>query len=491
MFLNFNFNLIAAILVMGSSFVSSAFASNIDWSGVYRIEGYSISNSELNDKNRLKDFGLHHMVLRPKIVAADGHEIRGQFNIFNMSSNTAGLNANTQVGQVWGNGVNQSGSADTTNNFPDSNSRAQNNRAEDIQVSQLYLTFNHEYGQVIAGRAPIHFGLGMYHNAGMGLFDHFYDTRDLIGYKIVAGNIWLLPMIGKVSEGTLNRTDDVTDFMVQLQYDNPDTMMEIGAFYQLRKSGEQGSDGPTDTAAGNSYFGAGARENDIDNQTINLYAKKNAETWSLGIEIGFQSGDLGVRNGSGNDITVGGSGVALELEFMPEDSPSEFFLKAGYATGDDKESEGSFEGFFFDRNYNVGFLMMNHTIGQADFFNTGFNGGGPNTTSGENDNVDVETISNVIYVAPGFKYGWNDRWSSRFTLITGWLQEDAVTDQDSKELGYEVDMSLEFEPKDGVLWMTEVGLLSPGAAFKGAEGTANEFESKFAYGLSMKAAISF
>ncbi|NQZ02492.1 MAG: hypothetical protein HRT45_17675 [Bdellovibrionales bacterium] len=487
MILKPNVVVLTLIMLLGSSI--SAHASNVDWSGVYRIEGYSIVNSELNDKNRQKDFGLQHLVLRPKIVAADGLEIFGQFNIFNMSNNTAGLNANTQVGQIFGNGVNQAGT--TSNNFPDSNSQAQNNRAEDLQVSQLYLTFNHEYGQIIAGRAPIHFGLGMYHNAGMGLFDHFYDTRDLVGYKIVAGNIWVMPMIGKLAEGTLNRTDDVTDFMVQLQYDNPDTMVEMGAFYQVRKSGEQGSDGPTDSAAGNDYFGAGSQANDIDSQTINLYAKRNAETWSMGFEVGLQSGDLGVRNGNGNDVTLGGSGVAIELEFMPEDSPSEFFLKAGYATGDDKETDGSFEGFFFDRNYNVGFLLMNQTLGQGDFFNTGFNGGGPNPTTGENDNVDIETVSNVIYLAPGFRYGWNERWSSSFTLVTGWLQQDAVTDQDSRELGYEVDMTLEFQPQEGILWMTELGLLSPGAAFKGAEGTANEFESKFAYGLSMKAAISF
>jgi hypothetical protein len=161
-------------------------------------------------------------------------------------------------------------------------------------------------------------------------------------------------------------------------------------------------------------------------------------------------------------------------------------LKAGMASGDDPESDGEYEGFIFDRNYDVAFLMFNHPLGQRDFLRTALAGGGPDAT-GMDSTADTEAISNVIYAAPYFTYKWNDRWALETVLATGWLRENPVTDQKEKSLGYEADFNLHFTPKKGVTWINQVGLLFPGAAFEG-DGT---LESKFMYGVSSKAAISF
>src|SRR5690606_10968130 len=123
------------------------------------------------------------------------------------------LYSNSQIGQLWGSGIGVGGTSSR-----DSNSMAENQRAETIQVSQLYLTFEQEFGQLLVGRAPLHFGLGMTHNAGFGLFDHWYDTRDLVAYKVVMGNISFTPMFAKVNEGNINESDDVTDWIAHLQY---------------------------------------------------------------------------------------------------------------------------------------------------------------------------------------------------------------------------------------------------------------------------------
>ncbi|MCB0407199.1 MAG: hypothetical protein KDD34_03280 [Bdellovibrionales bacterium] len=462
-------------------FSLNGFASNVNWSGLYRIEGYSIKNSEFNSKGRQKDYGLSHLILRPSVVAADGLTIYSQFHIFNSATYP-----NSQVGQVFGNGPYSSG---TANSFPNSNAGAQNQEEETLKVSQLYLSLVQEYGQLLVGRVPIHFGLGMYHNAGMGLFDHWYDNRDMVGYKIIMGNMWFLPMMAKVNEGELNYNRDITDFLFHFQYDNPESEIEMGLFWQIRKAGSAGgNDGPLVDPSGSNYWGAGATVASIDSENINLYVKKDTDRWMLGLEAGFQKGDIGVIDGNGSKVTQSGFGLAFEAAYRPEEGKSDFGLKAGIASGDDRSTTNEYEGYLFDRNYNIGFLMMNHTLGQADFMNTSINGGGPK--SGENSEVDVETVSNVLYLAPSMTYHWSEKWSSQFMLVTGWLQQNTnsyLNNQTSKDLGYELDLSLTFLPKKGITWVNEIGLLMPGDAFKGD----GNLDATFGYGMSSKAAISF
>src|SRR5690606_30744851 len=101
---------------------------------------------------------------------------------------------------------------------------------------------------------------------------------------------------------------------------------------------------------------------------------------------------------------------------------------------------------------------------------------------------DVETLSNVIYVAPSIKYHFSEKWSLDNTVITGWLGTNPLAGQDvKKSLGYEWDISLNFSPRKGVVWTTQAGLLFPGAAWEGG----GQYESSFAFGLTTKAAISF
>ncbi len=458
------------------------YAGDIEWSGVYRIEGYHLKNSELRGSNKRElNYGLNHLVLRPKITAGDGLTIYGQFNIFNNSRYP-----NSQMGQVFGSGV---GSTTPGTSVDDSNAISENQKAETLEVSQLYLTYSHEYGQLIAGRAPIHFGLGMSHNAGRGLFDHFYDTRDLVGYKVVVGNFFFFPMFGKPSEGEIGESDDVTDFMIQAEFSNPESDVSMGVFYQLRKSGDQGSDAPTPGGADGLLGGPSADNlSSINTKLVNVYALRESEKIHLGLEASFMSGDSGARNAGGEKVTWDGFGVAGEFEYRPESSAWAWGLKAGTASGDDPTSTAKFEGFAFDRNYDVAMLMFNHPLGQADIFNTRLTTG---TDARNNNNIteaDVETISNVMYIAPTVKYGLGDKWSLANTIVTGWLGTNPIAGKSvAKDLGYEWDINLTFEPRKGVQWVNQIGLLFPGSAFK----VDGQYENKFTYGFASKAAISF
>jgi hypothetical protein len=459
---------------------STAMAGDLEWSGLYRFEGNFLKNSELGSKGKELSYGLHHLVLRPKIVAGDGLTIFGQFDILNNTGYP-----NSQMGQIWGGGIG-TGVPTSANN---SNSQGQTQEADTIQVTQLYLTYAQEYGQLLVGRAPLQFGLGITHNAGRGLFDHWYDTRDMAAYKVVVGNLYFMPIIGKPSEKNINNSDDVNDYMFHFQYENPETDLELGAFYWLRKASAQGSDAP----AGAPLGGAGATAtSDVDMKTVSLYALRNGDRLRLGMEAAFQSGETGVINPSGDNVALGGFGLAAEFSYQGADSKTRWGLKAGTASGDDPSSTAKFEGFIFDRNYDVAMLMFNHPLGRYDFLGSNLQTGSVRDADGNINRADVEAISNVMYVAPSIRYNFNDRWSWDNTVITGWLADNPMAGSTpardpGKELGYEFDTAVNFSPRKGVMWVNQAGFLFPGSAWKGD----GQFESKFSFGVSTKAAISF
>lgn len=483
--------LITQTVIAALLFQHSANA-DIEWSGVYRIEGHHIKNSELRSQGKELSYGLHHLVLRPKIVAGDGLMIFGQFDILNEATNYK----NSQMGQVWGSGVRDSSTtaASATNSAEDSNTLSERQRAETIEVSQLYLTLTQEYGTLIVGRAPLQFGLGMTYSAGRGLFDHWYDSSDMVGYKVIVGNLSFTPMLAKPSEGDINNSDDVTDMMFQFQYDNPETDMELGVFYKVRRSGDQGSDGVTPAAGSStgSVLGGANSTNTarVNAKTVNIYALKDTGVWRAGVEASFLSGDTGVVTSGGEKVGYDGFGVAGEFGYNPEGSKFNWSLLAGIASGDDPSTDGKFEGYIFDRNYDVAMLMFNHPLGQDDFLRTKLiTGSVYDNASDKNINrADVEAISNVFYVVPKVRYIFNDRWSLDNSLAMGWLNTQPIpTKSTDKNLGYEWDISLNFSPRKGVQWLNQVGYLFPGDAWKGED----LYKNSNAFGLMTKAAISF
>lgn len=474
-----------------SLFLNTAHA-DIEWSGVYRIEANNLSNSELGTKRatgsgakRELNYALSHLVLRPKIVAGDGLTIYSQFDIFN----NATYGANSQFGQIWGSGVNDTGGA--ANSIPESNTLGGTQKAETLQVSQLYMTLSQEYGALVVGRVPIQFGLGMTYSAGNGLFDHWYDTDDMVGYKFVLGNLWIMPMYGKTSESNLNlNSDDVNDMMVQLQYDAPESDIELGLFYKIRTGGEGSADGP------NGFGGATPdRSGKVNLKTASIYLLKDTPRFRAGLEASFQSGDSGVKTSATGDNTQWeGYGIAAEFELRPDGSNWKWGLKAGTASGDDPTTDAKYEGFLFNRNYDVAMLMFNHPLGVYDVFRTDVMTGGGTVNKVRNANgditaPDVEALSNVMYLAPTARYTFNDKWSLDNTIITGWLGTNPLgpAKNPGKDLGYEWDVSLNYSPKKGVLWVNQAGFLFPGGVWKGD----GQYDSAFAFGVSTKAAISF
>jgi hypothetical protein len=131
--------------------------------------------------------------------------------------------------------------------------------------------------------------------------------------------------------------------------------------------------------------------------------------------------------------------------------------------------------------------MFTHPLGQRDFLRTGLT---RDVTSGSAANqIDTEAISNAIYLAPSLTYQSSNNWGFGGSVILGRLNKEPIAGgSTAADLGFEIDLNMTWTPFDRFSWVTEVGMLLPGEAWKA--GPAN-LDNSFAYGITTKAAVRF
>lgn len=461
-----------AVLVVILSQV--AHAISIDWTGGYRIEFTDVNSPTLDANPDPKTYGLQYLYLNPKIVASDGVNIVGRFDI--LGSQTPAYK-NSQLGSLIGGG----GASPSTS--PRVNS--QQMESTGVTVSQLYLNVNSEYGSLVAGRAPLEFGLGMTHNAGLGAFDHWYDNRDSVGYKFFVDNISFMPMISKVSQKNYGRGVTVSDETIVFEYKNKDNGAEAGVIQQSRKSSVESNDALSATKP---LPIAGATLNSAwSTKTVNLYLGRSWDSFKFKMEASFLTGETGLLVGT-DSLRVNAYAIAAELLFPAiEGSKWEWGGKLGIASGDNPTTTGVYEGYQMDQNYDVAMLMFNHRMGRADFLTTGILHN--DTTLSVGNSADDEAIGNAMYIAPSVKYAWNDKLDIKSTIVYAQLVVNPTLSLDtSKDLGTELDIELIYKPRERVIWSNELGVLFPGKAWK--DGASN-FDNKTNFGFTTKAAITF
>lgn len=454
---------------------STSHAADFKWNGRYRWEGVGARNTNLQTGGISKAYMLHHLILEPTIVAADGLNIYGRFDILN---NAGASYFNSQFGQFLGQGPGGA-RTDATN----TNVLSQTQNSDSLVINHLYLAYMQEFSAFMVGRMPVHFGLGITHNSGSGEFDHWLDTKDVVAYKMIFGNLFLMPMLGKVYEGTLQQEDDVNDYMLHFQYDNKESKLSMGVFYEARIAAG-GASGGNDAPP--TMSGAGTVTEGWEGKQLNLFVARQFDTIGFGMEAGFQSGSTGLNQG-GTIMSLSGFGIGTELKWAAPESKWSALVKAGVATGDDPTTTDKFEGYIFDRNYDVAMLLFNHVLGNYDLFNTALSG--RNAGGAGINGADVEALSNVLYISPGFSYALSDVWSAdtRFTWAT-LQQSNFGTFSSDKNVGVEWDLGVTFKPHEHFSLGMDLGLVFAGDAFVG--GT-NNFSKDMAYGFGTKAAVSF
>ncbi len=470
-------SILAAGLLFFAGF--SANATSIDWTGGYRIEYVDIDRPSLTDPGGKKSYGLNYLYLQPKMIASDGINIISRFDIL---ANEKPAYRNSQLGSFLGSGLSTGAGANVT---------AQNSDSSNLRVSQLYLNVNHEYGNLVVGRSPIEFGLGITHNAGRGAFDHWMDTKDMIGYKFNVDNISFMPILSRNQQSSFEIGKTISDQIFVFEYDNKDIGAKAGVFWQTRNTSIDSNDtltAPAGIPQANTVTGG------YSAKTINLYLERKWSAFEFKLEASFLTGQTGVIASTGEEISHNSYAVASELLMPARDSAWEYGLKFGAISGDNKDTV-SFEGYQLDQNYDVAILLFNHRMGSGigtDYFGTSTlhaNDTASNLTVA--NSADDEAIGNAIYLAPSFKYLWSEKLDIKSTLIYAQLMAspDKTFVDFKKDLGIELDIELIYKPRERVTWSTGLGILSPGSAWK--NGSGSNLDAKMNYGFTTKAAITF
>lgn len=461
---------------------NQALAGDIKWEGNYRFEGIKVFNPSLSDGGNDKSYMLHHLTLKPQFTAYDGLTVHSRFDLLNNPNFQ-----NDQLGQTFGAGVNPApGTAGA--NSGNTNTTSDQQASGMLRVNELYANWAHEFGVLTVGRAPMHFGLGIMFNGGFGMFDHWLENRDLVAYKMVLGNFSVMPVMAKTYEGLLDEEDDINDFILQLNYENPESELELGFIYQARRSTSNANSNDTSTVV----IGNGSALSDnYEVDSYNFFVSQWVDKVKLAFEVGVMSGNTGLMK-NGSEIKHDAFGGAVKASWMPEGSSWGATFDLGYASGDDPATENSFEGYIFDRNYDVAFLMFNHPMGTQDFFRTAYlrnlNTTGTVATNSAGNSFDSEAISNTLYASVAAHYKWAEKYNLETRLTYAQLNTDPLNTNVDSAAGFELDLGLTYEPFKGFQWINRAGIFLPGAAF---EGGTNNISVSNAFGFETKAAISF
>ena len=444
-------------------------ASLFSWKGNYRFEYLSIGNKGLGLTESDKSYALHHLVLRPQLIIRDGVSFDGRFHIFNCIENHCVNNAN-QFGQFLGSGGGGG-------SFFDSDVLSQTQASDHINVGDFYATFSHRYGVIKAGRIPIHFGLGIAHNSGYGEFDHWYDTRDMISYETSFGNLNVLFGYGKFSEGQLNVSgDDLSEYNLKIQYNSYEKGIETGFYYQSRTGGSQANDLP------DNEIGDGKNaESSVSSKYWNIYARKKLKKLDWAVESSFHRGQSGLTKG-GSGITFRGFAVVGDVKLVTSDaSRFRYQLKAGVVSGDDPNTEGAYEGYYLDRNYDVALILFNQPLGLGDALGTEvFYPKKDDGTSRRTEFPGSEAVTNAYFIAPSVEFRWKQNWTLKSTFLAAFNQRDYLNQGNT--LGYELDLAAIYKPSDSLQWIFQGGYLMAGSAFGGDSNP---------WGWGMKLSMSF
>lgn len=447
-----------------------ATAATLDFTGGYRFEWNEVDNTNLAASKGRKSYLTNYLFIAPKFIAADGVDIITRFDVVTDGS----VYENTYVGALWG-----SNSHFGVNN-PQGTIFSGNKGNIEMKASQLYLKISQEYGQIILGRAPFEFGLGMTYSGGQGEFDHFYHNRDMAAYKFMIGDTTIMPMITRVDDGDFAQGQSAGSTAILVQYENKDSRSTIGFFKEDQKGSSTTNNFPDfgQTIASRGGWSMGR---------TSFFLSRGWDFMTFKLEGGFVDGSTGLREQtSGKEIDIKSYGVAMELDFPRPENKWNFSLKSGIASGDDS-STVSYEGYLFDRNYNVAMLMFNHRLGKYDIFKSSV---GRSSSLSNSQSVDDEYLSNAMYVVPKFAYTMSDKLTWNNSFVFAQILNNAKNSlASSKDLGLEWDTELVYKYNKNVTWVNQLGILFPGKAWR--YGSNTEYENATTYGFASKAAISF
>lgn len=510
----------AAVMGVCSLFASlPASALDLDWSGQFRAEAHWINNYTLSGSNILSDarngaggyyipgggdssahFQPLFLRLRPKVIVNDNVYIKSEWWL------------GDPIYGMFGNAVPYP--ADQRQYY------SSQSRGSAITAQRFWGEFLSDIGTIQVGRAPLHWGLGIVWDNGDDIWDRYQSTGDVIRLVSKFGAFSFTPAIIKYSLGnsiggscnasttvavtgstgipvsTCNPTaggGGLTDYSLQLKYENLDEDFELGVNFIKRIAG-----GAQDQDAG--YLGLGTETlgqqgSGMNFNTWDIYGKKKWGRFWL-------AGELPITTGNISTLEYKTFAVALEGGWKPSDT-FETSVKAGRAPGQPNGSSSSYRAFYYNPNYRLGMIMFNYQF--ANF--VGPNSQNDPTTPASSLRSPYDNpVVNAKYISTNFqlqanKWKFHSTWtfaSANETAVAGdrffntWERRFRTNTSGVNQgsfLGWEMDYGTTYQWDDTFQFGLEFGFFFPGSFFEFSNtptlnATSMVFASAFRVGVA-------
>jgi len=476
---------VLALSLIFSGFTHQAKALDLDWHGQFRTEtnwiyGYSHSNL-LTTPLATTDQGY--------FIPLNGDSPASFQNLFLRLNPRVIVNDNVSIySDLW------FGTPDRGifgGDQPTSSTVNQTNTGTAlISASTMYAEVATDFGTLLVGRLPLHWGLGVVWNTTEDGFDRMPSTADGFRLETKLGAFKVAPAMYKYREGTnyggsgdFNGTSSgfssASDYSLALTYNNDDEQMDLGLLFLRRLSGMQASVvdpfSLTGTTTGYSY------------NVWDFFVKKKTGIFTVSAEIPIVTGFVGNKNYN----TVAG---ALKADAQMDDHWKIKFdggLAGGQETLPAGAASGKLTAFYFHPDYRPGLLMFNYNfrnfsdksaspynnpVTNATFFSLGFDYASNKWTHGFQW---LYAVANKV--ADGAAGGsYFNSWDGHYKA-----NNPGATAQ-SKGLGSEIDYSLNYSWDEALKFGLMMGLYFPGKFYEFSNSaTPNVTKTAFGTGLNM------
>lgn len=503
---------------------SSAQALDLNWSGQFWSEAHYIRNYHFDPSEE----GANTDTSR---VNANGYYIPGGGNrdahfqtLFMRVLPSATVNDNVYLHSEWWLGSPTFGLFGNAVPY-DLEQRSfysSQSRGSTISAQRFWAEFVTDVGTLQVGRAPLHWGLGLFWNEGQEMYSREPSTGDVVRLTAKFGLFKLTPAFIKYSQGnnlggacntvggdcaTVLGTGGAADYSLMFKLDNQDEGFEAGVNFVKRLAG--GSQDPNggfltvrgatgDTAAVSTAYGLPA--GGMNFNVIDLFARKQFGGLTL-------AGELPIINGNLRGLEYKSYALALEADWKISERWNTA-LRAGHAPGQGSFQEGALPGtyraFYFHPDYRLGLIMFNYQL--ANF-------AGPNTanspTVGESDLK--SPFHNPIVNAQYLSWGgaWTpSKWAFRTNLIYARAHETAqagqtfyntrtrvftanATKTQGSSLGFEWDFGTTFQWDDNVAFHFDTGIFFPGDYFAFSNVAGVDNRTSPAWANNLRVGVSF
>ncbi len=355
-------------------------------------------------------------------------------------------------------------------------------------------------GQLRFGRMGDHWGTGMLHNSGNGIYDDFGDTVDRITFAAKINNWLIAPAFDFPSEGMstvsasgrpldISQLDDAYRLVGVFGYIHDeedekdilklgDWLINTGLYFSYRwqvlsfENSTQ-SDGDYDDS-----LNAATADDEDTTEATDYYEFYKRELWTITPDLWFQLlygtfhleleaalivGKLGnpsrTETDELSDLSLLQWGGVLQIDYGMLDDALRIGLEFGYANGDkeveslrapanfdQRDDNSRFTAFSFNPAYNTDLILHRHVLG---------------------------SVSQSFYLKARLKYDFlkNDKGHSKLSLQGNVLYSRAIFDESvigsSANLGVELNAQIRYLSDDGFMASLGYGVLFPLGAFKG------------------------